>query len=313
MIKRKCAIVGLGKVGTAASLLFVTSGLFDEVVLCARNEDQSWAEALDLSHAAALMQSKCVVSSAPAGKVAQCEIIVLALGVPQKAVLGGDRTSGITLAAEMIEGAMRQLAPNNPDAVYIILTNPVEAMVYAAVRATGLPARQVVSTGTVLDSARLQNAIGSLLSISARDVHAMVLGEHGKTAFPLMSAASASGMPLADMLSEEDAMVIKATMLEVRKEPFLVARHKGGTSSAVAMTALRVAEAVVTDSNALLPVSVIPDLDGLRDVCVNLPSIVGRGGVKRTVMPTMTGAEQADFETSLAALRAAITLLSDRP
>jgi len=300
----------LGKVGAAASLVFFTSGRFDEISLCARDEDKSWAEALDLTHASSLIIHNCVVNSKSIGELADCEIIVITVGVPQSAIGNNERSKGMLAAADMIEGVMRGIADKNPDAVIIILTNPVEPMVWKALQVSKFHPRQIISTGTVLDSARLQNSISNLLSVDAKDVHALILGEHGVTAFPLLSTASVGGVPMKDLIDEEEEMCVKAAILDVLKEPFLVKEYKGGTSSAVAMAALKVAEAVITDANALLTVSAVPvGIPGVEDICINLPAVVGKGGVKRIFMPQMDEQEQLSFKKSVDKIRAGIDQL----
>lgn len=309
MKDRKCGIIGLGNVGKAVAFSFATSGIFNEVVLSSRNEDQAWAEMQDLNHANALIKNKCVVSISSRDKLVECEIIVITIGVSQGLVPIFGRGLGVEQASEMITETMTELAPNNPDAVYIIITNPVEAMVWKAIQVSHLPANQVVSTGTLLDSSRLQNAIGHLYNLDPKDVDALVIGEHGATAFGLFDNITVNGVRITDIIGDdsEEILLLKSTIIDVLKEPLELAKYKNGTSSAVALTALKIAETVVTNSNSMLTVSTVPEhIAGLEDIALNLPCVIGKGGVKKVIMPTLKELEKIQLNKSIDVIRAKI-------
>ena len=303
MMDRKCGVIGLGAVGKAVAFSFATSGIFNEVVLCSRDEDMAWSESRDLNHANALIKKKCIVSTAPREKLRDCEIIVITIGVSPALVPKLGRGIGTGQAADMIAETMTVLAPANPDAVYIIITNPVEAMVWKAVRDSQLPAKQVTSTGTLLDSSRLQNAIGHMYGLNPKDVDAIVIGEHGATAFGLFDNITVNGVRITDIIGtdSEEILLLKSTMIDVLKEPLELAKYKKGTSSAVALTALKIAEAVVTDANSLLTVTTVTD-----DIALNLPCIVGKGGIKRVIMPSLSDEEGMHLKRSIEAIRSTI-------
>lgn len=314
MKDRKCGIIGLGHVGMSVAFSFATSGIFNEVVLSSRNEDQAWAEAQDLNHANALIKNKCVVSISSREKLAECEVIVITIGVSQALVPMLGRGVGTEQAAAMITEAMSALAPNNPDAVYIIITNPVEAMVWKAIQVSGLPKNQVTSTGTLLDSSRLQNAIGQMYNLDPKDVDALVIGEHGATAFGLFDNITVNGVRITDIIGDdsEEILLLKSTIIDVLREPLELAKYKNGTSSAVSLTALKIAEAVVTDANSMLTIPTVPeDIAGLEDIAINLPCVIGKGGVKKVIMPTLNEGEKIQLNKSIEAIRAKIDQIRD--
>jgi L-lactate dehydrogenase len=179
---------------------------------------------------------------------------------------------------------MPKLLDVAPDAVIVMVTNPVDVLTLAALKFSGLPAHRVLGSGTVLDSSRLRDLIARHFGVAPQSVHAIIAGEHGDSEFPLWSTATVGGVPVQDFSmpggSKLDTEGEDKIAREVVTAAERIIRGKGATNYAVGLAATRVIEAVVRDENGVLPVTSLLDGHfGLADVCLSLPSVVNASGV----------------------------------
>lgn len=291
----KISVVGVGKVGTAAAFALVTRGVPHDLVLVGRTKDRAIGEAHDLLHASALIRPMRIVSG-DAADTAGSDVIVLAVSA---ADLTANRLDAAVPNARLLREVVPPLAEKSPNAVFVVLTNPVDVATYVTLKASGFAPGRVLGSGTLLDTARLRALLSRQTGINAVDIRAYVLGEHGDSQFAALSVASVGGIRI-----DPADPAVRAAVNEARGGGYEVARHKGYTNHAVAVSAALICEAIADDARTVLPVSTFVDgFLGVRDVCLSLPCVVGRGGVSRVLSVDLSDAEAAEFRHSAGVIR----------
>jgi L-lactate dehydrogenase len=305
----KVSIVGAGAVGATTAYAMLMRGAARNVALLDINKAKVDAEVLDLQHGIQFMPQAHVEGSDDVAVCAGSDDVVVTAGAKQKPGqtrmdLAGDT---ITLMKRILPGLL-EVAPS---AIYLMVTNPVDVVTYAALRFSGLPANQLFGSGTVLDSSRLRFLVAERAGVAVQNVHAYIAGEHGDSEIPLWSSATIGGIPLRDWpgvgglspLTDED---LERMHHEVVHSAYEIIAGKGATNYAIALAATRIVEAILDDQHTVLPVSsLLEDYDGISDVCLSVPSVVDRTGVRETIPTPMSDDERAGLRASAAALRAA--------
>lgn len=310
----KIVIVGAGQVGATTAYTLLLSGLISELVLIDLNEKKARGEVLDLAHGIPL----CPPADIKLGTYADCEnadIVILTAGANQKP--GETR---MDLTRKNIE-VFRSIVPNvvkyAPHAILLVVTNPCDVLTYVTWKLSGLPANQVIGSGTVLDTSRLRYLLSQHTGVDARNVHTYVLGEHGDTELPAWSLTSIAGMNMDEYcgLCNTCQGNLSKTMREefpekVRNAAYQIIEGKGATYYAVALAVRRIVEAILRDEQSILTVSsLLTGQYGLHDVCLSLPCIVGVTGVQEVLPIHLSDEEQALLYTSAEAIQSAIGVM----
>jgi L-lactate dehydrogenase len=310
--RNKVAIVGAGSVGATLAYASLIRGVVHDVVLYDMNAEKVEAEVLDLRHGLLFVPAADVDGSDDVQICAGADVIAITAGAKQRP--GQTR---LELAGTNVE-ICRALIPNlldvAPDAVIVMVTNPVDVLTLAALKFSGLPKNRVLGSGTVLDSARLRDLIARYLGVASQSVHAWIAGEHGDSEFPLWSSASVGSVPVQDFSMPDGARLDLATEERIAKEVVTAAeriiRGKGATNYAVGLAATRVIEAILRDENSVLPVSSLIDgRYGLSDVCLSLPSLVNKSGVAAMLDVPMSERELELLKKSAQEVRAVASSL----
>ena len=238
--------------------------------------------------------------------LAGCEVVVITAGAKQKP--GQTRLDLGAHNVEILRGLLPQVQAHAPDALIVLVTNPVDVLTLVAQRLTGLPAGRVIGSGTLLDTSRLRWLLASRAQVHASSVHAAILGEHGDTEFPAWSSARIGPTPLLEWPTPADPLFTRADLDEVAdtvvNAAYEVIQGKGATTYAVGVATTRLLEAILRDQHAILPVSTVLDgVHGLSDVALSMPSVVGRDGVTRVIQPELDDAEMRALHASADALR----------
>ncbi|MFI2102225.1 L-lactate dehydrogenase [Isoptericola sp. NPDC019693] len=305
----KVAVVGAGAVGATLAYAVLMRGAAREVVLYDIDTAKVRAQALDLAHGIQFMPMAHVVGTDEIAACAGADVVVVTAGAKQRPGQTRMDLAGSTVG--LVRTLMPQLVDVAPDAVYVMVTNPVDVVTWAALRFSGLPRAQVLGSGAVLDSSRFRYLIARHVGVAVQNVHAYIAGEHGDTAVPLWSSATIGGVPLLD-LGPLDG---RATLTEAARDAiahdvvhsaYEIIAGKGATSYAIGLASSRIVEAVVNDEHRVMPVSsLMTDQHGMGDVCLSMPTMVSHAGAG-TVLPTpMSGAELAALRHSAETLRAA--------
>lgn len=280
---RKAAIVGCGSVGASIAFRFLQQGLFSRLVLLDANREKAEGEAMDLSDGlpyGATME----ITAGDYGDIADCALVVVTAGVNQRP--GETRLELIERNTIILKSIMKEITSRPFEGILLIVSNPVDVLTYAAQRLSGYPRERVIGSGTVLDTARLKQLLGEELRVDSRNVHAFIVGEHGDSELAVWSGANVSGLDLDDFcrlrgkaLSQGDK---ERLYREIRDSANEIIKRKGATYYGIAMAVGRIAECIVKDEHAVLPISVVLDQEyGLGNVALSIPSIVGKNGLEK--------------------------------
>jgi len=303
----KLAIVGAGAVGSTMAYAALMRGAARTVALYDINSAKVNAEVLDLGHGIQFMPMAEVVGSDDISVCADADVVMFTAGAKQKP--GQTRMDLAEATISLVRKVLPSLVEVAPDAVYVMVTNPVDIVTYAALKISGLPPTQLFGSGTVLDSSRLRYLIAQQTGVAVQNVHAYIAGEHGDSELPLWSSASIGSVPLLEWngLGEHGpltAQVRDDIAREVVESAYRIIEGKGATNYAVALAGSRIIEAILNDERRILPVSsLLDDFYGISDVCLSVPAIVGAQGVGDRLAVPMSVDELAGLRRSADALR----------
>ncbi len=303
----KIAIIGAGAVGTAVAYACAMRGDARSIVLQDINKAKVEAEALDIAHGIQFTPTGSVEGSDDVEIVRGSDLVIITAGAKQKP--GQSRLE----LAESTVGLMRNIVPNlvtvAPDARFMFITNPVDVVTYVALKLTGLPRNQVFGSGTVLDTSRLRYLVSLHTGVATQNIHAYVTGEHGDSEVALWSSAEIGNVPvrhwgptLSGRLFDNDLRAEIAQ--EVVQSAYRIIEGKGATNYAIGLAASNIAGAVLRDESRVLTIStLLEDWEGISDVCMAAPTIVGRSGAGRVLNPPLTLAERDGLTESAQRLR----------
>lgn len=303
----KVAIVGAGNVGSSAAYALVLRGAASEVVLVDQDEKLAAAHAEDVLHATPFA-SAVRVRSGPMAALDGAGIVVLTAGVGQRP--GETRLALLQRNADVFRAIVPEVRSAAPDALLLVATNPVDVMTQVATRISGLPPARVVGSGTILDTARFRALLGERLGVAPHSVHAYVLGEHGDSEVLVWSSASVGGVSLEQMARESGRELtpeVRALVEEaVRRAAYRIIAGKGATYHGIGAGIARLVEAIRDDERAVFTVSTLtPVCEGVHDVTLSLPRVVGARGAERTLPPDLDDAERAALARSAKILKQA--------
>jgi len=290
----KIAIVGgAGAVGASAAYALMISGLASEIVLVDVNERRAEGEAMDLAQGAPFVRP-VIVRHGTYADCAGCHIVVITAGAAQKP--GETRLDLVKKNTGIFHSMIPQIAAAAPNAILLVVANPVDVLTLAALRFSGFPTGRVVGSGTVLDTGRLRSLIGQKLEVDPRSVHGYVIGEHGDSELVVWSRTTVGSMPIADFCRQRgrpfDAYIQERIADEVCHAAYEIIERKGATYYAIGLAIRHIVEAILRDQNTILTVStLLTGQYGLSDVCLSLPSIVDHNGVEVVLEPPLSGDE----------------------
>ena len=272
----KIAVIGAGSVGSTTAYTLVMKNLGDEVILVDINEAKEEGEVMDINDALSFVETG-KIRGGSYQDAATADVIVITAGLPQKS---GDqsRLELVNKNKEILKSIFDQIKPLNPEVKIVVVSNPVDIMTYYAQEFSGLPRNQVFGTGTSLDTSRLRTEIALALDINVQSVDGFVLGEHGESEFVAWSTVSVGGVLIKDKLGSDKLDEIAK---KVRDDAKNIIDRKGSTFYGIAAVTTDIIESVLLDQNKVLPISSrIEDWNGVSGVCLGVPAVVGKEGVK---------------------------------
>ena len=309
---RKVGIIGCGAVGSSIAFRFLQQGLFSEMVLLDANQAKAEGEAMDLSdglpYGAAMS-----ISAGSYDDLADCALLVITAGANQKP--GETRLDLIGKNTAILRSILSQVTARPFQGILLIVSNPVDVLTYAAWRLSGYPKNRVIGSGTVLDTGRLKQLLGERLGVDSRNVHAFIIGEHGDSELAVWSGANVSGMDL-DQFCRLRGMELTPTQADrlyqsVRDSAYQIIQRKGATCYGIAMAVGRIAQSIVKDEHAVLPLSAVLEGEyGLSGVGLSVPSVVGRRGLEDILQIPLSPEERQALERSAAQMGQAIGSLN---
>ncbi|WP_394925038.1 L-lactate dehydrogenase [uncultured Robinsoniella sp.] len=310
----KISILGSGRVGSSIAYTLTVGGVCSEIVLVDIAKQLAEGEAMDIIQGTPFSNSVNIYSG-DYKDVAGSDIVIVTLGRARKP--GQTRIELAQSNVDIIKSVMPQVAEYAPNAIYVLVSNPVDILTYATLKVTNLSPNQVIGSGTLLDSSRLRSIVAEKLGISSRNVHGYVLGEHGDSSVVPWSLVSIAGMTIdayekaagfGDEFIKEDSL---ATMeKDMRESGAKVIQNKGATNYAIAMSVRYLCDNILRGGNTVMAVSsLMTGQYGMEDVCLSIPSIVNSSGLVKTLEPQLKEEEVEKLLNSANVLKNIISTL----
>ncbi|TVZ40900.1 L-lactate dehydrogenase [Alteromonadaceae bacterium 2753L.S.0a.02] len=293
----KIAIVGLGKVGSSLAFLLSQQGIANELMLVGRTRDSVMGDVLDLRHGQLFVETPCKISAGELPDTRGSDIIAICASVPMAPSMQ-NRLELAPANVALLKDMIPTIAQHSPTAKIVLVSNPVDVLVYFTLEFSGFSANQVMGTGTLVDSARFRQLLADEIRIHAEDIRAYILGEHGESQFPAMSCADAGGEPIDDTPHRWELF------RQASRAGFDVFKYKGYTNYAIALAAADIIQCIAKDTKHTMPISLKTDgYLGVSDVCLSLPAVVGGNGIERVLHPSLNERERELFHNSAQIIR----------
>ncbi len=310
-IALKIGIVGTGNVGSTVAYALVLQGVGSELVLVDQNSALAEAHAMDIMHATPFSQPTRVYCG-DFSDLAGCKLIIMAAGVRQ--LPGESRIQLLNKNADILKNIVPKIMRYATDAILLLVTNPLDVMTQITRRLSDLPASRVIGSGTILDTARFQVELGKLYDISPSSVYAYVLGEHGDSQVPVWSNAQVAGVPLEEFAITRGSPLTtelkKQVDHSVRRAAYNIIDRKGSTYYGIGAAVARLSRCILFDERAVFTAcSVVKEIEGVTDVALSLPLIIGKDGIRSTLQPKINKDERAALRNSASLIKASVTSL----
>ena len=299
----KVTVVGAGNVGATCANVLAFNEVADEIVMLDVKEGVSEGKAMDMMQTAQLLgfDSTVVGCTNDYAQTANSDVVVITSGIPRKPGMTREELIGVN--AGIVKSVATNVLTYSPNAIIVVISNPMDTMTYLSLKSLGIPKNRIIGMGGALDSSRFKYYLSQALGCNANEVEGMVIGGHGDTTMiPLARLATYKGIPVSELLSAEELeKVVKATMVGGATLTGLL-----GTSAWYAPGAAGafVVESIIKNQRKLIPSCVALEGEyGQNDICIGVPTIIGRNGVEKIVEMELTADEKALFVASADAVR----------
>ena len=309
-MSNKVTIIGAGSVGSTIAYTMVVNNIASEIVLIDINEPKAIGEAMDIYQGVPYC-APCQIYAGSYEDAEGSDVVILTSGIARKA--GQSRLELAQVNVNITKEIIPQITKHAPNAIYIIISNPIDILTYQFYKYSGLPANHIIGSGTTLDTARLRTGIAEKFGISQQNVHAYVFGEHGDSSFVPWSLANISNIPIehynaslpADRRVELDYAGLEEYM---RKSGAKIIANKGATFYAIAISVCHIIKCLFTGVDTTLTVSSMMNGEyGIDDVCLSVLSILGRDGLEAKMNVPLTDSEIEKLRHSAQCLKDVIS------
>lgn len=304
----KISIIGAGAVGSATAFSMMLNKIASEIVLVDVNHERALGEAMDIFHGTSLV-APVGISAGTMADTKDSDIVVITAGAAQKP--GETRLDLVNKNIGIYESLIPEIVKYNPNAILLVVSNPVDILTYVAYKISGFPKNRVIGSGTVLDTARFRSALAREFRIDARNVHANIIGEHGDSEIAVWSRANIGGLTLDEYCTKEGKCDIgfeERITEEVKNAAYEIINRKGFTNYAVAVAVTRICTAILRNEKSILTTSSYLEGEyGVSDVYLSVPTIVGRNGTIETIALPLSDDELKDFVKSADLMKQIIT------
>lgn len=291
----KVGVVGAGRVGAAVANALVMMGVCVSVVLYNRSLEKAEGEAWDIEDAIPLLEECNILPTDKYEYFADCDVIVITIGA--QASEGQSRLELLSDNADIMRSTIKELDRVAPNAILIIISNPVDVLTRIAIKTSTRPEKLIIGSGTVLDTARVRYQLGKLLNVSKQDANIYVIGEHGDTSVIVWSNALIGAIPVEKFPLPQGSSLdkIKAEYVNTtRKRAYAIGERKGGTSYGISTVAAQLVDTILRDEKKVFTVSVKADAEYKigGEVVLGLPCIIGKKGIERKLYIPLNQEEQ---------------------
>ena len=309
----KITVIGAGNVGATIANDLMVQGIASEIVIIDINEKKAKGEALDV-YQGSPFQVPAIVRSGDYDDAAGSDIVIITCGMARKP--GMSRLDLAQVNVNIIKDVAGKVVPHAKDAIYILVSNPVDVLTYAFLKYSGLPERQVIGSGTILDTSRLQAELARRFHISPKNVHAHVYGEHGDSSFVAWSLAHIANnhvdaykdvSPDRDSISWDKETDREEVETYVKTSGGTIIENKGATFFAVAMSVCHICKCIYSDAGTALTLSTMMHGEyGVEDVCLSTLVLVDRKGIRGKILTPLSAEEQVKMQASADKLKSVI-------
>lgn len=296
----KVGIIGAGQVGSATAFALMMRGVARKIVLIDANQQRAEAEAMDITHAAPFAYAN-KIKAGTYQDLDGCEVVIITAGASQKP--GETRLDLLGRNVKIFESIIPQVVKFAPNTILLITANPADIMTEVALKLSGFPKERVIGSGTVLDTARFRTLLGYHTGVSPKSIHANVLGEHGDSEVLVWSNGDAGTVQIEELaraVNKPFTPEVKAQIDDcVRNAAYKIIEGKGATFYGIAGALTRICQAITTNEYAVLTVSSHhEDIEGVKNVCLSLPTVVGKRGIHNVIYPRLSESEHHDLKLS---------------
>mgnify|MGYP002524192677 CR=1 FL=1 len=308
----KVTIIGSGRVGSTIAYSLTCRGLADEIVIIDIDGNRALGEALDIRQGLSY-DSACRIYAGTYDDAKDSNIVIITSGIARKP--GQSRLELIKTNIGIQEAIIPEITKAAPDAVYIMVSNPVDILTYSFCRLSGIPENRIIGSGAIIDTARLRSRIADYCGLEVGNIHAYMFGEHGDSGFSPWSIARIAGMHVEEYQKAVESSELFTTQIDipeiekyVRESGARVISRKGSTFYAIASTVCYIVKAIYTNANTAMTVSTMMHGEyGVSDVCLSTLNIIGRNGIAGKINPTLTDEEVAKLHNSANVLKEIIS------
>lgn len=304
----KVTVIGAGSVGSTIAFMMAVKGIAAEIVIIDINEKKALGEAMDIRQGIPFCDP-CKIYAGRYADAKDSDIVVITSGIGRKP--GQTRLELAQTNVNIMKSIASEISAVAPNAVYVIVSNPVDVLTYVFNKTTHIPENRIIGTGTLLDTARLRSRLADYMNVSQKNIHAYVLGEHGDSSFVPWSSARICNVPLEQFkscVSNKDAIQAELNYEDIeqymRTSGGKIIQRKGATFYAIAMSVCHICESIFDDANAILAVSTMMHGEyGIEDCCLSIPTIINASGYVGKVLPVMTEEEVEKLKHSAQMLK----------
>ena len=312
-MRSKITIIGTGSVGATIAYTVAVKSIASEVVLIDVNGNKAAGEAMDIRQGTPLCDEPVDIMAGDYENARGSDIVIITSGIARKP--GQTRLELTQTNVNILKSITPKIVEVAPDAIYILVSNPVDILTYVFNKISGIPEHRIIGTGTPLDTARLRSRLADDLLISQKSVHAYVLGEHGDSSFIPWSIAQISSIDLQDYMERirldngrrMPELDYDAIEEYIRTSGGKIIQNKGATYYAIAISVCRICETLYGSANGVATISTMMHGEfGMEDVCLSIPTIYGPDGIRGKILPELTEEEVAKLQHSANVLKGVI-------
>jgi L-lactate dehydrogenase len=295
MRPRKGVIIGAGQVGLACAYSMLIQDCFDELILQDIATEKVEGEVMDLLHGMPFVAPTDLKAGTVADAGRDADLVIITAGASQKE--GETRLDLLGRNVAIFKNILKDVVEYCPNAILVIVSNPVDIMTYVTLKITGFPSSRVIGSGTVLDTARFRSLLAKDLDVDPRSVHAYIIGEHGDSEVPVWSTANVAGLRLIqtswENLTNSEREKLNNIFEQVKNAAYEIIKRKGSTSYAIGLAATDIVKAILRSQERILTVSsLVNGLYGINDICLSLPTVINETGILKTVNLVLSDQEK---------------------
>lgn len=292
----KIAIIGAGFVGSTAAYACLIDGAASEIALIDVNKEKAEGEAMDLQHGLPFKPNVKITFGDNYRLCKDAEIVVITAGAHQEQ--GETRIDLVNKNSAIFKEMIPQITKHNKNCILLVVSNPLDVLTYLTLKYSKFPKHRVFGSGAILDTARFRYLLGKYFEVSPNSVHAYILGEHGDSSFPVWSTANIAGVNL-KYFKKYSRKAMEKIFLETKNAAYEVIAKKGATYYAIGLGIAKIVRAVLSDQNEVLALSsYLKNYHGISGVCLSVPAVVNRNGIKEHIVLPLDSVEKKQLRKS---------------